>query len=316
MTIGERIRRLRQEKGLTQEAVAAALGISRQAIAKWESGQSTPSTDNLLKLAELFRVSLADLADAGQPPEVPRPDPGPERRPAGQGEGKAAGAVWRKAGEVAVIVLAYAAVYAGSLAAFHLAGVESCIWSWMQAGHVLWITCLFTAAAVLLGRRAAGASLFLGTIAAVFLANAAGTLAMQRSPIRYNNGWVFYLAVLYSFFAAGCLIDLKRAGRNTGSGQRGRGAAAAVFAAAAAALFLGSVFLAVRHVRYGVGAEQGYTAGFSAGAADGEEGAPRDSAVPVEDAAARYGFGSAAFKGYAVHWSEGYTDGYAEAAGG
>ncbi len=40
MTIGETIRRLRKEKGLTQDALADALEISRQAVAKWESGVS------------------------------------------------------------------------------------------------------------------------------------------------------------------------------------------------------------------------------------------------------------------------------------
>lgn len=40
MTIGETIRRLRKEKGLTQDALADALEISRQAVAKWESGGS------------------------------------------------------------------------------------------------------------------------------------------------------------------------------------------------------------------------------------------------------------------------------------
>lgn len=40
MTMGEKIRQLRKEKGLTQDALAEALGISRQAVAKWESGVS------------------------------------------------------------------------------------------------------------------------------------------------------------------------------------------------------------------------------------------------------------------------------------
>ena len=63
MTIGEKIRQLRKEKGLTQDAVASALEISRQAIAKWESDQSSPSTENLVKLANLFNVSLEELVD-------------------------------------------------------------------------------------------------------------------------------------------------------------------------------------------------------------------------------------------------------------
>ena len=66
MTIGEKIKELRKERGLTQEVVASALAVSRQAVAKWESGRSVPSTDNLLKLSGMFGVPLEELVDAKQ----------------------------------------------------------------------------------------------------------------------------------------------------------------------------------------------------------------------------------------------------------
>lgn len=62
MTIGETIRRLRLEAGISQEGLAEKLGVSRQAVSKWEKGQSFPSTENLLTLAEIFRVSVDELA--------------------------------------------------------------------------------------------------------------------------------------------------------------------------------------------------------------------------------------------------------------
>lgn len=61
MELGTRIKNLRVERGLSQEALAAQLEISRQAIAKWESGQSRPSTANLLALCEVFGVPLNEL---------------------------------------------------------------------------------------------------------------------------------------------------------------------------------------------------------------------------------------------------------------
>ena len=54
---------LRKIKQLTQEDVAAKVGVSRQAIAKWESGETTPDLDKCRLLAELFGVSLDDLAN-------------------------------------------------------------------------------------------------------------------------------------------------------------------------------------------------------------------------------------------------------------
>ena len=46
---------------MTQEFVAEAIGVSRQAVSKWESGKSDPSTTNLLALADLFGISAEDL---------------------------------------------------------------------------------------------------------------------------------------------------------------------------------------------------------------------------------------------------------------
>ena len=58
MTIGERIKECRQRSGLSQEKVAQLVGVSRQAVTKWESGQSAPNTENLFRLAEIFGTSV------------------------------------------------------------------------------------------------------------------------------------------------------------------------------------------------------------------------------------------------------------------
>lgn len=63
MTLGQRIKKCRQQANLTQEQVAEAMGISRQAVTKWESGQSAPSTENLFKLAELFGTTVDLIID-------------------------------------------------------------------------------------------------------------------------------------------------------------------------------------------------------------------------------------------------------------
>lgn len=54
---------LRKLKQLTQEDVAEAVGVSRQAIAKWESGETMPDLGKCKMLADLFDVSLDDLAN-------------------------------------------------------------------------------------------------------------------------------------------------------------------------------------------------------------------------------------------------------------
>ena len=61
--LGENIARYRKEKGLSQEKVAEHMGVSRQAVTKWESNISKPSSENLMKLAKLFGVSVDVLLD-------------------------------------------------------------------------------------------------------------------------------------------------------------------------------------------------------------------------------------------------------------
>ncbi len=60
-SLGEAIKAHRSQRGMTQEFVAERLGVSRQAVSKWEMGQSDPSTANLLALAQLFDVGVEEL---------------------------------------------------------------------------------------------------------------------------------------------------------------------------------------------------------------------------------------------------------------
>ncbi len=60
-SLGEVLRDHRTECKMTQEFVAEAIGVSRQAVSKWESGISDPSTSNLIALANLFGVSAEEM---------------------------------------------------------------------------------------------------------------------------------------------------------------------------------------------------------------------------------------------------------------
>lgn len=61
MTIGERIAQLRRAAGLSQEQLAEALEVSRQAVSKWETGQALPDIDRIGRLCALFSVSADEL---------------------------------------------------------------------------------------------------------------------------------------------------------------------------------------------------------------------------------------------------------------
>ena len=63
MSLGTQIQSYRKRAHLSQEQLAEQLGVSRQAVTKWESGQSAPSTKNLAQLAGILNVSLDELAE-------------------------------------------------------------------------------------------------------------------------------------------------------------------------------------------------------------------------------------------------------------
>ena len=60
-SLGEALKAHRQNCGMTQEYVAEALGVSRQAVSKWETGAAEPATSNLLALAKLYGVDPGEL---------------------------------------------------------------------------------------------------------------------------------------------------------------------------------------------------------------------------------------------------------------
>jgi len=76
MRLGEKIYKLRTEKNLSQGELADALEVSRQSVSKWETDASVPELDKLIKLSEIFGVSLDELVlDKKQPEETPPPEP-------------------------------------------------------------------------------------------------------------------------------------------------------------------------------------------------------------------------------------------------
>ena len=62
--IGKNLQKLRKQNELTQEALAELVGVARQTIAKWETGESVPDLEMAGKLASALKVSLDDLTNA------------------------------------------------------------------------------------------------------------------------------------------------------------------------------------------------------------------------------------------------------------
>ena len=83
--IANRLFELRKKNSLSQEELAEKVGVSRQAVSKWERAESSPDTDNLIQLAKLYGMSLDELLLMSEPAK---------ESDAGQAGGNAAGQAW------------------------------------------------------------------------------------------------------------------------------------------------------------------------------------------------------------------------------
>lgn len=99
--LAEKIYTLRRKSGLSQEQLAEKIGVSRQAVSKWEGGLSTPELDKLKALSECFRISLDELTREDAPDEPA----GQEAPDPGKGAESRTGIVLCLAGAVCLILL-------------------------------------------------------------------------------------------------------------------------------------------------------------------------------------------------------------------
>ena len=83
MNLGETIYRLRTGRGMSQDALAGALDVSRQSVSKWENNAAVPELDKLIKLSEVFGVTLDELVGR-ESPTPPPPVEAPVQRSSSQ----------------------------------------------------------------------------------------------------------------------------------------------------------------------------------------------------------------------------------------
>lgn len=198
MTLGEKIKSLRKGLGMSQEKLAELMGISRQAVAKWENGQSAPSTANLFKLAEILNTTTAflladdDAKDTGteentdetkavlsQAEEFYRVFKAEEERKNKEKKQKIRKNIIR----ALVAILAYLAVYiigrliwcrtnsslTGLLWASTPEGENSYLYGWLLSSGLFWVSLAISALPALLGKKYFSAITFAGFILGLIL---------------------------------------------------------------------------------------------------------------------------------------------------
>lgn len=157
-TLGQRIREHRRRAGLSQEALARRMDVSRQAVTKWESGQSAPSTENLFRLAELFGTTV-DLLLPSEEADAPAAEAPPplwsriRRRP------RVLAALAVTAGYLVFYLLGrilWCPLEDSSLLGWLLwerpSGGESYLYGWLLSSGLFWWAMALSALTALLGR--------------------------------------------------------------------------------------------------------------------------------------------------------------------
>jgi len=221
MELGERIRQARQRAHLSQEKVAELIGVSRQAVTKWESGQSTPTTDNLCRLAEILETTV-DLLIAPEDnsrsvaQEVYRMLKEEETKKAAQKRSEL-----RKNCRTALLVLLiYGIIYlAEKLTGWNRTEMALLPWlidtrstrhrylfGWLLHNGLFFCSCLLTVLPSLMGKRRLSLSCLAGFILGLLFGESFGQLPMLVAP-GYHYGWLIWGGIYLACAAMGIWLQ-------------------------------------------------------------------------------------------------------------
>lgn len=226
MTLGERIREQRKARGMSQEMVAGRLGVSRQAVAKWESGQSAPSAENLHRLAELLGTTAGSLLDspavgsgaAEQAYALLRAEREAERRRSRRRRNLLA--ILAVAGAYLVIYL-LGRIFGTAPGSYSLAGwlfgndpqQLSYLYGWLLRQKLFWAALLISALPALWGKYRFSATASIGFALGLALGELAGPNPAGAPWGHGHDGWAIWGGCfLLSLAMSGVLERLSRRG--------------------------------------------------------------------------------------------------------
>ena len=226
MTLGERIREQRKARGMSQEMVAGRLGVSRQAVAKWESGQSAPSAENLHRLAELLGTTAGSLLDspavgsgaAEQAYALLRAEREAERRRSRRRRNLLA--ILAVAGAYLVIYL-LGRIFGTAPGSYSLAGwlfgndpqQLSYLYGWLLRQKLFWAALLISALPALWGKYRFSATASIGFALGLALGELAGPNPAGAPWGHGHDGWAIWGGCfLLSLAMGGVLERLSRRG--------------------------------------------------------------------------------------------------------
>ena len=193
MELNERIKDCRLKAGLTQEQVAEAMDVSRQAVTKWENGKSAPSTEKLFKLAELFGTTV----------DLMLPD-----RENNQADRKAKKR-YLTLRSVLFSVIWYLLVFLIGFGIESLGLVErKYLIFWLLSSGVYWISFAVVLALAVIGWRRISLALDIACLVGLLAGEVFGPNPEGASMGFGHYGWAIWIAVMLAGLIAGMLWQI------------------------------------------------------------------------------------------------------------
>lgn len=207
MNISENIKFHRNRLHLSQGYVADQLGISRQAVSKWETGQSQPTAQNLADLAMLFDISLSELVE-------------PERNK--EEVSKAIRAKEKVGYKTALIILgiflAYYVIWllignkdmnASMLEIVRMRNSRFYLFPWLVRNNLYWIAMFVSVMGAVLSKKLFAYSTCLGATAGILLGEILGPNPGSPTGHTHNGWWIWILLFLVSIII-GTILEIRK----------------------------------------------------------------------------------------------------------
>lgn len=214
MTLGERIRICRQRAGMSQEKVAELVGVSRQAVTKWEVNQSAPNTENLFKLAEVLGTTVDMLLVSEDENKAPLAE---ERKAAIRKERRK-----RNVRAAVLAALGYMGIYllgrffwcdmarssvTGWLFTAKPAGAHSYLYGWLLSSGLFWWALVLSVIAALFGKYKFSCVTLSGFLLGLIAGMIFGPHPEGAATGHTHYGWLIWGVMYLISVAAGVLAE-------------------------------------------------------------------------------------------------------------
>lgn len=203
MKLHERIKENRIRCGLSQEALAERMDVSRQAVTKWEQGKSAPSTENLFRLADIFGTTV-DLL-------LPKEEPAPVRKRVDAEAGLMVIGIFLLTHVLGRVFYTEIPVHTLSRWLFgYEVGQFAYLYGWLQGHGRFWLCAALCVVPALFGKRRFGLTASIGFAVGIPLGEWLGPNPAGAALGNSHYGWAIWGVMFLGAMVLGIFLERKK----------------------------------------------------------------------------------------------------------